>query len=134
MLRVNSAAELPDDLRGNIGVTAGASAPDELVEGVIAALDPTHGVEEVQITEEDEYFPPPRNLRDLVSAVDLFATFSLGASTAERPKVNDRTVSASTILESLASEQSIGSSGRQPPEPVPVIEHSTPGGRRACFR
>ncbi len=111
VLRVNSAAELPDDLRGNIGVTAGASAPDELVEGVIAALDPTHGVEEVQITEEDEYFPPPWNLRELVSAVDLFATFSLGASTTERPKVNDRTVSASTILESLASEQSIGATG-----------------------
>ena len=52
------------------GVTAGASAPEELVEAVIARLAPRDGVEEVTITDEDEYFPPPRNLRDLLAAVD----------------------------------------------------------------
>src|SRR5207247_2455271 len=31
VLRINSAAELPDDLHGVVGVTAGASAPEELV-------------------------------------------------------------------------------------------------------
>jgi 4-hydroxy-3-methylbut-2-enyl diphosphate reductase len=104
VLRVNSAAELPDDLSGRVGVTAGASAPDELVEGVIAALDPKDGVVEVRLTDEDEYFPPPRNLRDLVTAVDVVATFMLGASTASRPALNDRTVSASNVLEGLAAQ------------------------------
>ena len=57
--RVNTADELPDDLSGTVGVTAGASAPNELVEEVIARLDPRDGVEVVGVTDEDEYFPPP---------------------------------------------------------------------------
>jgi len=61
--RINSHEELPDDLAGTIGVTAGASAPEELVEAVIEALAPTQGVSLVSVTEEDEYFPPPRNQR-----------------------------------------------------------------------
>src|SRR5207248_5476588 len=31
VLRINSADELPDDLSGTVGVTAGASAPEDLV-------------------------------------------------------------------------------------------------------
>ena len=38
--RVNHAGEVPDDLHGTVGVTAGASAPEELVEAVIARLAP----------------------------------------------------------------------------------------------
>jgi 4-hydroxy-3-methylbut-2-enyl diphosphate reductase len=101
VLRVNSAAELPDDLEGVVGVTAGASAPDSLVEEVLAALAPVHGVEEVRITEEDEYFPPPRNLRDLLNAVDLAATLSLGGPVTDRPPVNERSVRAADVLSSL---------------------------------
>ena len=100
--RVNGADEIPDDLTGKVGVTAGASAPDELVSAVITALNPVNGVEEVRITEEDEYFPPPRNLRDLVSAVDTVATFLMGATMIDQPELNDRTISASTVLETLA--------------------------------
>jgi len=99
--RVNSADELPDDLDGVIGVTAGASAPEELVEAVLAALDPVHGVEEITITNEDEYFPPPRNLRDLITAVDVFATFGLGGSVPDRPAINDRSLEASEVLADL---------------------------------
>jgi len=99
--RVNGAEELPDDLHGTVGVTAGASAPEELVESVIAALAPTNGVEEVRITDEDEYFPPPRNLRDLLSAVDAAATFSLGGPLDARPAVNDRLLAASDVLATL---------------------------------
>jgi 4-hydroxy-3-methylbut-2-enyl diphosphate reductase len=84
-------------------VTAGASAPEELVEAVIARLAPGRGVEEVAITDEDEYFPPPRNLRDLISAVDLFATFAAGGSVPDRPVVNDRRVEASEVLTALAA-------------------------------
>src|SRR4051794_15084934 len=43
--RVNRADELPDDLAGPIGVTAGASAPEELVDAVDARLPPRHGAE-----------------------------------------------------------------------------------------
>src|SRR5262249_7136336 len=48
-----------------VAVTAGASAPEDLVQAVIARLAPSEGVETVHVTDEDEYFPPPRDLRDL---------------------------------------------------------------------
>ena len=98
VFRVNGADELPDDLSGTVGVTAGASAPEELVEAVIARLAPAHGVEEVSITDEDEYFPPPRNLRDLLAAVDVAATVTLGGSLAARPAANDRSIDAADVL------------------------------------
>jgi 4-hydroxy-3-methylbut-2-en-1-yl diphosphate reductase len=100
--RINDAAELPDDLSGTVGLTAGASAPEELVEAVIARLAPRHGVEEVRITTEDEYFPPPRNLRDLLAVIDTLVTFTLGGPLSHRPPVNDRLVHASDVLAALA--------------------------------
>ena len=42
-----------------VGVTAGASAPDQRVQAVIEAVDPREGVELVRISDEDEYFPLP---------------------------------------------------------------------------
>jgi len=102
VFRVNSESELPSDLSGTIGVTAGASAPEELVEAVIARLAPIHGVEEVRITDEDEYFPPPRNLRDLLMAIDVVATVGLGGTLRDRPSVNDRQLQASDVLAALA--------------------------------
>src|SRR5580700_9690077 len=68
VLRVNEADELPDDLSGIVGVTAGASAPEALVEEVIQRLAPAEGVTEVTVTTEDEYFPPPPELRELLRA------------------------------------------------------------------
>ncbi len=99
--RINSAGELPDDLTGVVGVTAGASAPESLVEEVLAALDPTDGVEEVAITQEDEYFPTPRNLRDLLAGIDLLATLSLGGSVPDRPAADERSIHAADVLASL---------------------------------
>ena len=101
VFRVNCADELPDDLSGVVGVTAGASAPDDLVAAVIDKLAPVGGVEEVRTTDEDEYFPPPRNLRDLLVAVDAFATFAVGGDPVERPGLNDRKLPASDVLASL---------------------------------
>ncbi len=101
VLRINSAAELPDDLAGTVGVTAGASCPESLVEEVVAALAPVHGVEEVRITEEDEYFPPPRNLRDLLVGIDALATFALGGPVAARPAADDRAVHAADVLAAI---------------------------------
>ncbi len=102
VLRINAAAELPADLHGTVGVTAGASAPEELVLAVIDALAPREGVEEVRVTEEEEYFPPPRSLRDLLSAIDALGSLGLGADPSTRPSVNDRDRPASEVLAELA--------------------------------
>jgi 4-hydroxy-3-methylbut-2-enyl diphosphate reductase len=102
VLRINAADELPDDMAGTVGVTAGASAPEELVDAVIARLAPAEGVEEVRITTEEEYFPPPRELRELLSAVDIVSTFTLGGPVKARPRLNDRTMAASDVLAALA--------------------------------
>jgi 4-hydroxy-3-methylbut-2-enyl diphosphate reductase len=100
--RVNSADELPSDLTGIIGVTAGASAPEELVEGVLARLNPLHGVEEIFVTDEDEYFPPPRNIRELQSSIDMAITAMSGASILGTPGLDDRSLAASVVLEALS--------------------------------
>jgi 4-hydroxy-3-methylbut-2-enyl diphosphate reductase len=99
--RINSAEELPNDLGGTVGVTAGASAPEELVDAVIGCLSPSGGVEEVRITEEDEYFPPPRNLRDLQLSIETAATVLSGGSLIGRPRVDDRALAASDVLSAL---------------------------------
>ena len=69
VLRIDSAGQLPNDLDGVVGITAGASAPEWLVKEVIDVLNPTEGVELLSSIEEDEYFPPPRDLRDLISVI-----------------------------------------------------------------
>src|SRR5205807_824853 len=46
VLRINGADELPE-LRGVVGVTAGASAPEDLVRAVLERLAPSEGVEVV---------------------------------------------------------------------------------------
>jgi 4-hydroxy-3-methylbut-2-enyl diphosphate reductase len=101
--RVNTADELPGDLAGTVGVTAGASAPEELVRAVIDRLDPTGGVEVVTVTDEDEYFPPPRELRELLGALDVAVRATLGASpAAARSLADDRGIAASDVLDALA--------------------------------
>ncbi len=101
VFRVNTADELPADLSGTVGVTAGASAPEELVSEVIQRLAPSLGVTEVSITTEDEYFPPPRELRELLSAIETAASVSLGAHYDGRSGHTDREVAASDVLEAL---------------------------------
>ncbi|MGI8983880.1 MAG: 4-hydroxy-3-methylbut-2-enyl diphosphate reductase [Acidimicrobiales bacterium] len=101
--RVNGPDELPDDLSGVVGVTAGASAPEELVRSVIARLGPAQGIEEVAVTHEDEYFPPPRELRELLSALDAVAAVTLGAPPPGRSAfAQDRQRAASDVLDTLA--------------------------------
>lgn len=100
VLRVNGPDELPDDLEGVIGVTAGASAAEEVVAAILDRLAPLNGVEEVSITTEDEYFPPPRELRELLGAITTLAGFAL-ASPSNVPGALDRDLSASTVLASL---------------------------------
>ena len=102
VLRINTADELPTDLSGVIGVTAGASAPEELVESVLTLLAPIEGVEEVLVTDEDEYFPPPRNIRELQASIESAITAMTGASLMNTPGTDDRSLAASTVLEALS--------------------------------
>ena len=97
--RVNHVDELPDDLHGVVGVTAGASAPEELVDQILAFLDPADGVEHVSVTEEDEYFPPPRNIRDLQTAIGAATGAMVGAALS--PGLDDRQFRASDVLGAL---------------------------------
>ena len=101
VVRVNTAEELPDDLQGVVGVTAGASAPEQLVREVLERLAPTNGIELVRVTEEDEYFPPPRNIRELQVAIESATTVLLGGGVLTSPKMDDRSLSASAVLASL---------------------------------
>jgi 4-hydroxy-3-methylbut-2-enyl diphosphate reductase len=75
------------------------------VEEVIARLAPTGGVTEVTVTTEDEYFPPPPELRELLRAVGATLGFFAGRSSSGRddPAVADRAVSAAAVLDVLAS-------------------------------
>jgi 4-hydroxy-3-methylbut-2-enyl diphosphate reductase len=78
VLRVNGVSDLPNDLHGVVAVTAGASAPESLVDEVLEFLDPANGVDVRSVTVEDEYFPPPPELRELLKAlsavIDLVLT------------------------------------------------------------
>jgi 4-hydroxy-3-methylbut-2-enyl diphosphate reductase len=105
VLRINEADELPDDLSGTVGVTAGASAPEALVEAVIARLAPSEGVTEVSVTTEDEYFPPPPELRELLRAVGTTLSLLAGRPGSPRtdPAAEDRATSAADVLDVLAS-------------------------------
>ena len=102
--RINGPDELPERLPATVGVTAGASAPEDLVRSVIDRLSPTNGVEEVAVTDEDEYFPPPRNLRELLGAIDAATLLTLGGT--DRASLDDRSIDASDVLATLAGPTS----------------------------
>ena len=101
--RVNDVSELPESLTGVVGITAGASAPEELVTQIITQLAPSHGVEEIKIAQEDEYFPPPRHIRQLQIGIETVTTVMLGGVLSSRKIVDDRKLAASTVLALLAS-------------------------------
>lgn len=103
VFRVNGAEELPDDLHGTVGVTAGASAPEELVEAIIARLAPREGVELLRVTDEDEYFPPPRNIRDLQAAIGVAAAAMSGGRVELSTVFDDRGLAASDVLATLVT-------------------------------
>jgi len=98
VFRVNDPSEVPEDLSGVVGVTAGASAPEWLVEEVLERLTPLRGVEVVYTTDEDEYFPPPPELRDLLRWLGVAAGLSLGTTSSDVPTATDRQVAAAGML------------------------------------
>jgi 4-hydroxy-3-methylbut-2-enyl diphosphate reductase len=92
--------ELPRDLAGTVAVTAGASAPESLVNEVIAALAPHDGVTVESVTVEDEYFPPPPELRETLRTLGALVDLVFGATAVtEDPAGGDRTHTAASVLE-----------------------------------
>ena len=83
-----------------VGVTAGASAPDQRVQDVIAAVAPTDGVELVRVTEEDEYFPLPPQLRRFMLTLQALVEGSVACRTPGQPGPieRDREFSATEAL------------------------------------
>lgn len=99
--RVNQASELPDDLEGVVGVTAGASAPESLVNEVLERLSPTNGVYVNPVTIEDEYFPPPPELRELLRSLESLVSLSFqGSLRNDDVTARDRDYSAAAVLSS----------------------------------
>ena len=88
-----------------VGVTAGASAPDAAVRAVIAALNPTDGVETLRVTAEDEYFPPPPRLRALIQALQFAVEGGVACREPGRsgPLDDDRAWDATAALEMLGA-------------------------------
>ena len=66
-------------------------------------LAPINGVSEVRIAQEDEYFPPPRHIRQLQHAMETAITVMCGADIASRRAYDDRSISASAVLASLSA-------------------------------
>jgi 4-hydroxy-3-methylbut-2-enyl diphosphate reductase len=97
--RVNAASELPEDLSGVIGVTAGASAPESLVNEVLHRLNAREGVYVNPVTIEDEYFPPPPELRELLRSLESLISLSFsGLLPQDDVASRDRDFSAAAVL------------------------------------
>jgi len=101
IFRVNSAAEVPEDIEGIVAVTAGASAPESLVSEVLEKLRPSLGVEARSVTVEDEYFPPPPELREILRTLGAFldVVFDNPAVSTD-VSVQDREFTAAAVLDS----------------------------------
>ncbi len=104
VVRVNDASEVPTDLTGTVGVTAGASAPESLVQAVVERLAPQFGVEAIPVTVEEEYFPPPPELRDLLKGLATTVAFLAAAPVADTGPIlgDDRSTAAADVLRALA--------------------------------
>ena len=99
VFRVNAASELPGDLSGVIGVTAGASAPESLVNEVLQRLNASEGVYVNPVTIEDEYFPPPPELRELLRSLESLISLSFsGLLPRDDVASRDRDFSAAAVL------------------------------------
>lgn len=86
-----------------VGVTAGASAPDSSVRAVIAAVAPRSGVQPLSVSAEDEYFPPPPQLRAFLGSLQAVVEAGVAARHPGRPGPldEDRTWGATEALRLL---------------------------------
>ena len=100
----------PDDIRpawveGHdvVGVTSGASAPDQRVQQVVAHLEPSAGVESVAVIEESEYFPLPPALRQFIGVLQaaVEGAFAARVPGQKGPIEEDRRWGATEALDLL---------------------------------
>ncbi len=84
-----------------VGLTAGASAPDHLVQEVIERINPSTGFELFRVTDEEEYFPLPRQLRGFLNALQSAVEGGFTARFPGRPGLleNDRDWTATEALQ-----------------------------------
>jgi 4-hydroxy-3-methylbut-2-enyl diphosphate reductase len=102
--RIDDADAIQDDwLIGArvVGLTAGASAPDHLVQEVIDRINPSKGYELFSVTDEEEYFPLPPQLRGFLTALQAAVEGALTARYPGRPGLleNDRDWTATEALQ-----------------------------------
>ena len=103
VFRVNGVRDLPDDLEGVVAVTAGASAPESLVNEVLDALNPRDGVSVRTATVEDEYFPPPPELRETLRTLAALLDVCLAAPTRSSfDAAADREFTAAQVLSAIS--------------------------------
>lgn len=104
--RIDSASDIKDEwLEGVdvVGLTAGASAPDHLVTEVIDRLDPRQGFELLTVTDEEEYFPLPPQLRGFVTTLQQLVEAGFTAKAGGHgPLERDREWTATEALELIA--------------------------------
>src|SRR5690606_3260221 len=88
-----------------VGVTAGASAPDHLVQQVIDRVDPALGFELWSTTEEAEYFPLPPQLRTFVTTLTTLVEAGVTARHPSQPGwlERDREWTATEALDLISS-------------------------------
>ncbi len=86
-----------------VGVTAGASAPDQRVREVIDAVAPRDGVTVLSLTDEDEYFPLPPSLRSFMKTLQAVveAGFAVKRQNLPGPIEQDPQYSATGALDLL---------------------------------
>ncbi|MCL5973799.1 MAG: 4-hydroxy-3-methylbut-2-enyl diphosphate reductase [Actinobacteria bacterium] len=101
VLRINSEAELPDDISGVVGITAGASAAEDVVAKVVERLHPREGSEIVSAVTEDEFFPAPPELRELLTGLSAATALLLERESPTEVGLHD---SARDALAELAVE------------------------------
>ncbi|MHB1710115.1 MAG: hypothetical protein ACYCV7_01755, partial [Acidimicrobiales bacterium] len=73
-------------------------------------LNPVHGVHAAPITVEEEYFPPPPELRDILRALETAVAFLTAAPCSKKAAADagttvlsgDRSIGAADVLEELA--------------------------------
>jgi 4-hydroxy-3-methylbut-2-enyl diphosphate reductase len=83
-----------------VGVTSGASAPDQRVQEVVARLDPSDGVASVAVIDESEYFPLPPALRQFIGVLQaaVEGAFAARAPGEKGPIEEDRQWGATEAL------------------------------------
>jgi len=106
--RIDSASDIENSwLEGveTVGLTAGASAPDHLVQEVIERLQPANGFELWRATDEEEYFPLPPQLRSFVSTLQALVEAGVTASRPAKGSLleKDREWTATEALKLVSS-------------------------------